>query len=424
MNQLNLSAFGKKFAGDTGIYQLMVDLDAALNQSDDMIFLGGGNPAIITEVSDMFRDHLSRLISDPIEWRRISGVYDSSQGETTFIKELAVYLQKKYDWPVTEKNIALTNGSQTSFFYLFNMLAGRFEDNSLKRILLPMLPEYIGYSDVGINDSLFTGFLPEIEETNENGIPWFKYRLDRKNFYWPKDISLVCISRPTNPSGNVITDEEFNWLASETEKLELPLLVDNAYGQPFPNVMFTEANPVYRPHIIHTLSLSKLGLPGARTGVVIADEKIIAALSKVNAIASLSTGSFGPAIAARMLASGAIDKISNQIIQPFYQKKSGLAVAELVKAMDGFKNYRIHRSEGAFFLWLWFPGLPISSQELYQKLKERNVLVVPGHYYFPGHDENWPHKDECLRVSFAQNEEMVGKGMQIMADEVKKAFKA
>ena len=62
--------------------------------------------------------------------------------------------------------------------------------------------------------------------------------------------------------------------------------------------------------------------------------------------------------------------------------------------------YRIHRPEGAIFLWLWFEGLPITSEELYQRLKARGLLVVPGQNFFPGMDDNWSHKDECIRVSY------------------------
>ena len=38
--------------------------------------------------------------------------------------------------------------------------------------------------------------------------------------------------------------------------------------------------------------------------------------------------------------------------------------------------YRVHRPEGAIFLWLWFENLPITSAELYQRLKNRGVLIV------------------------------------------------
>ena len=84
---------------------------------------------------------------------------------------------------------------------------------------------------------------------------------------------------------------------------------------------------------------------------------------------------------------------------------------------------RIHKPEGALFLWLWFEGLPISSQELYQRLKKRGVLVVSGHYFFPGMEEdNWIHKNQCIRVTYAQDNAVVEEGIKLLADEVKDHF--
>ena len=78
--------------------------------------------------------------------------------------------------------------------------------------------------------------------------------------------------------------------------------------------------------------------------------------------------------------------------------------------------------EGAFFLWLWLPGLPIRSAELYERLKKNGVLVVSGHHFFPGVQEDWPHRDECLRISYAQDDEIVSKGIRILADEIKELY--
>jgi valine--pyruvate aminotransferase len=84
----------------------------------------------------------------------------------------------------------------------------------------------------------------------------------------------------------------------------------------------------------------------------------------------------------------------------------------------------MHRSEGALFLWLWFPGLPISSAELYQRLKHRQVLVIPGHHFFFGCEtQNWPHSRECIRVSFAMDEATVRDGLSIIAEIVESAFR-
>jgi valine--pyruvate aminotransferase len=82
----------------------------------------------------------------------------------------------------------------------------------------------------------------------------------------------------------------------------------------------------------------------------------------------------------------------------------------------------VHKPEGALFLWLWFPDLPISSKELYQRLKHRDVLVLSGHNFFPGLEEEWQHQHECLRVTYTQDAEVVRRGLQAIAEEVSRAY--
>ena len=86
----------------------------------------------------------------------------------------------------------------------------------------------------------------------------------------------------------------------------------------------------------------------------------------------------------------------------------------------GGTEYFVHRPEGALFLWLWFPGLPISSAELYRRLKARGVYVLPGHHFFPGLADDWAHQHECLRLSYAQDPDSVRQGIAILGEELKK----
>jgi valine--pyruvate aminotransferase len=50
------------------------------------------------------------------------------------------------------------------------------------------------------------------------------------------------------------------------------------------------------------------------------------------------------------------------------------------------------------------------------------VIVVPGHYFFPGLSEDWAHRQQCLRISYAADIETVETGMAILADEAKKVY--
>jgi len=415
---MKLSAFGRKFTADAGITSLMDDLGNAMVSGEDMIMMGGGNPGHIPEVQDRVRDILSEMSQSPEALRRLVGVYDPPQGEKQFIAALADLLSREYGWQLRPENIALTNGSQAAFFMLFNMFGGDYGDGQKKHILLPLAPEYIGYADTGIEPGLFRAVQPDISFTDAHE---FKYCVDFDAVEVTGETGAICVSRPTNPTGNVITDQELARLEGLARDNDIPLIVDGAYGTPFPNLLFVDATPTWNEQIILCLSLSKLGLPAVRTGIVIASEEIIKALSGINAIMNLATGSFGAMLAEPLVRSGEILALSREVIGPFYRAKMEKAVAAFHGAMeDAPCRWYIHKPEGAMFLWLWFPGLPVSSLELYERLKARGVLVVSGHYFFPGLDaEDWRHQQECLRVTYSQDDSDVAEGMRIIADEVK-----
>ena len=140
----------------------------------------------------------------------------------------------------------------------------------------------------------------------------------------------------------------------------VPLIIDNAYGLPFPNIVFTDVQPTWNENIIMCMSMSKLGLPGIRTGVVVASEEIIDALASMNSVLSLAVSSVGAVLLHDLVESGKILELCRHTIQPFYKAKVDRALDWVHESFAGI-DYHVHRPEGALFLWLWFPGLPISS---------------------------------------------------------------
>lgn len=414
---MKLSAFGRKFTADAGITSLMDDLGNALACGDDMIMMGGGNPGHIPEVEQRLQQILEGISRDPSAMRRLVGIYDPPQGEKGFIGALADLLNREYGWGLTADNIALTNGSQAAFFMLFNMFGGDFGNGLHKHILLPLAPEYIGYADAGIEPDLFRAVQPEITFTNAHE---FKYRVDFDALEVTAETGAICVSRPTNPTGNVITDDEMSQLEALARSHDIPLIVDGAYGTPFPSLLYVDAQPRWNEQLILCLSLSKLGLPAARTGIVIAAAPVIRALSGINAIMNLATGSFGAMLAEPLVRSGEILGLSRDLVSPFYRAKMERAVSVFQQAMGDDCRWYVHKPEGAMFLWFWFPDLPVSSFELYQRLKARKVLVVSGHYFFPGlADDGWRHRHECIRVTYSQDDERVAEGLRVIASEVR-----
>lgn len=413
---MKFSRFAQRFSEHSGIILLMDDLGEAMAGERDVLMLGGGNPAHIPEVQAFFRERMQQILDQPGEFARVVGDYDPPRGNMKFLDALADLLNREYGWGLTAENVALTTGSQAAFFLMFNMFAGEFAGGATRKILLPMAPEYIGYADVGLADGIFTANRPTIEKLPGRT---FKYHVDFDRLTVDESTGAICVSRPTNPTGNVLTDTEVAKLMDIAAERGIPLIVDNAYGMPFPSIIFTEAELVWNGNIILSMSLSKLGLPATRTGIVVARADIITALSNINGILTLAPESVGPALACDLVRSGKVTEISRTLIKPYYEEKAQGAIALLHKELAGV-DYYIHKAEGAIFLWLWFPGLPVTSQELYRRLKQRGVLIIPGHYFFPGLDDDpWPHKQECIRMTYSMDDDVVREGIKIIAEEVK-----
>lgn len=417
-----LSKFGKKLCERTGILELMDDLGVAMSGEEKLLMLGGGNPAAIPEMQSVWRQRMSEILADGHRFDDVLANYDMPKGRPAFIRKLVNFLNRHYDWNITERNVAITNGSQNAFFCLFNMLAGDFDDGSQRHILLPLCPEYIGYADQGLDENCFRSIQPKIEFVGKHR---FKYHINFDELTIDDQTAAICVSRPTNPSANVLTNSEIERLSSLARDNDCYLMIDNAYGAPFPGIVFEDIIPIFDQHVIVSLSLSKLGLPGTRTGIVIANEQVIDAVSAANAVISLANGNLGQEIVTPLLDDDRILSLSRDVIRPFYEQKSNQAMSLLDEFLDDSLPYYIHVSEGAMFLWLWCKGMPITSATLYERLKSRGVIVVPGHYFFFGQQTGSQdhHQNECIRINHSQPDDVIREGLQIVADEVNRAYR-
>jgi len=141
---VDYSLFGERLCGGSGIEELMEDLGNALvNSGGDVKMLGGGQPSAIPEMNSIWRERLQEIMDESGRLEKVIGNYDPPRGNLQFLKSLAGLFREKFGWDVSEKNLAVTAGGQTAFFFLFNAMAGRFNDGTRKKILLPLVPEYL-----------------------------------------------------------------------------------------------------------------------------------------------------------------------------------------------------------------------------------------------------------------------------------------
>jgi valine--pyruvate aminotransferase len=135
---MNVSSFGKKIAVQSGIGQLMDDLGVAALQAQEVLMLGGGNPAHIPEVGRSLRRSMTALLADGNRFEHAVGSYDPPEGNAEFLEALAHLLRGRLGWDLGRHNIALTSGSQLAFFILLNLFAGDYENGTRKKILFPL----------------------------------------------------------------------------------------------------------------------------------------------------------------------------------------------------------------------------------------------------------------------------------------------
>lgn len=407
-----LSQFGKALGEHTGIGELMEDLGEALaDKSEDFCMLGGGQPAAVPEMISLFQERLMEISSDQEAVQSILGEYDPAEGNAVFRHSFAKMMKSHYGWELNAENIGISAGGQSACFHLMNALAGEGE-----YVMIPLLPDYMGYRDQLVSGARFYGVEGKVTRDGNR----FKYQLDRKAVgAAPESVRLMAVSRPTNPSGNVLSDDEIRDLSAECKKRGIPLLIDHAYGAPFPCAVYTQTDPHWEPHHIHLYSFSKLGLPGLRTSIIIAHPSLIKTLGNMTAVTSLANPNLGQSLLLPYIQNATLPEICAETLTPFYKEKRDHALQIIDQELGAEVDYAVHAPEGAFFLWIWLPTLTVTSARLVEELKKNGVLAISGHWFFYGKEEYAAHSQKCLRLTYSMPQAEVEKGIKRLAQTLK-----
>ena len=409
-----LSQLGVEMSRLSGVRAIMKDIIETLRAGGDRAFinLSAGNPVILPEVEQLWRDCTADLLASP-DYGEVVGRYGASQGYQPLIDAIVEEFNQRYGLTLTERNVLITPGSQSLYFYAANAFGGYTATGSLRQIVLPLSPDYTGYGGVTLTPEALIAYRPELEI--DRAAHRFKYRPDFSQLQITETTGCVIFSRPCNPTGNVLNDDEVSKIVTLAATHDVPVLIDSAYAPPFPALNFTEMTPRFGDNVLHCMSLSKAGLPGERIGIAIGDESLIHVLECFQTNLCIHSPRYGQAIAARAIRSGRLAEISETVIRPFYQQKIAIVEATLDREMPSDLPWFLHRGEGAIFAWLWLQDLPITDWEFYQKLKDVDVIVVPGSTFFPGLRENWAHKQQCLRISLTGSDRDLETAMQRLA---------
>jgi histidinol-phosphate aminotransferase len=118
----------------------------------------------------------------------------------------------------------------------------------------------------------------EVLYTEENGRYIFPFQETLKSL--KAGVKGLILCNPNNPLGNSIPKDEFIELLQKTKKLDIPLIVDEAYFE-YSDVDATQYLSKYKNLIILRTFSKAFGLSGMRLGYVIADTEILHEMDKL-----------------------------------------------------------------------------------------------------------------------------------------------
>ncbi len=194
--------------------------------------------------------------------------YSNSRGTPELRAKLSEFFLSNYDIPIDyEKEILVTAGSKAAIHFAFMATL-----NPDDEVIIPE-PFWVSYPEQ-----------VKLCYAKPVCVPYDKSVYDFENYITEKT-KVIIINNPHNPTGYVYKEEEIKHLLHLAEKYNLLIFSDEAYSEFVDEDVFISPAKIDREkkHTVVFNSISKnYGISGWRLGYVIANEKLINAILKVN----------------------------------------------------------------------------------------------------------------------------------------------
>ena len=409
---LSMSDAGIRLSHPSDLRLSMNEVSAQIGRvgSEGCNNLSIGNPALIPEVSSMWQECTVENADNGMQ--ALSASYGLSAGEAFLTSAIVEHFNECYGWNIKQENVVIGTGSQLLICAAVNLSCGDVE--GVKRnLILPSIPEYTGYNGLSMGNNEVHGVRPIIKYTSDE---LYEYEIDLAAIKQLKNVGAYLMSNPSNPSGRASTHEEICALANMAKTQNAILIVDNAYGEPFPQIAKTKTAPVFDDNIINSFSMSKAGIPGERIGFVIADEKWAMAIASFIANVALHAPRYFQAVASQAISTGKLSSLSENVISPYYTSKRRKVESHLRNLLDPSVPLRFYNSTGGMFCWIHINQENFDSYEFHMRLREQNTFVMPGRFFFPENEQNHPHARQCFRISLTADIQEIFRGLEVIAE--------
>jgi valine--pyruvate aminotransferase len=403
----------------SGVRAILEDIAAAGRADVDgaWINLSPGNPARIPQVEQVWQDLAEKNVVE--SFAGAAGRYGPSRGLDSFVQAIVQHFSRRYGWALSAENVVVGPGSQMLCFAAAAVFAGE-SDGRYRPVVLPSVPEYTGYQGLVLDRGGVVGLPPRIRLEGDR---YFRYEIDLTALHRLPEVGMLLVSDPSNPTGRALGPAEVDALTAVAEEREAPLVMDHAYGEPFPKVARNAAPPLFRPNVINCFTLSKAGLPGERVGFAIGAPEAIDPLVSFLANSVLHASQSAQCLAESALRTGQLERLADRVIQPHYEGRRLAAERVLHELLPPGVDWRLHTARGGMFCWLWIDHDWFDDVALYERLKLRKVFVVPGRHFFVDPEADGAldgHATRCVRLSLSAGDRTFAEGVLRLASELER----
>ncbi|MEG6590162.1 aminotransferase class I/II-fold pyridoxal phosphate-dependent enzyme [Paenibacillus barengoltzii] len=358
--------------------------------SKDIITLGVGEPDFITPW------HVREACVYSLEHGYTS--YTSNAGTPELREAIAEYLYTSYQVKYDPKDeILVTVGGSEAIDLALRALVEPGDE-----ILIPV-PCYISYSPI----TMIGGGVPvEIETYAKHD---FKLQAeDLKAKITPKSKVLI-LNYPSNPTGGIMTYEDWLPIAKIVEENDLIVISDEiyaelTYGQK--HVSFASI-PGMKDRTILVNGFSKaFAMTGWRMGYACGHPDLIYAMLKIHQYTVMCAPVMGQVAALEALKNGLEEK--DQMVESYNQRRRLI--------VQGLRDIGLecHEPQGAFYAFPSIASTGLSSEEFAQRLLlEAKVAAVPGNVFGAG-------GEGFLRCSYATGVNQLNEALNRMEQFVRK----
>jgi len=376
-----------------------------LTSQPDIISFAGGLPAPEVFPVEDLRQAADRVFTNS---PKKALQYGTTEGEIELKNEL-IKFEERHGVKLTKDNLLVVSASQQAL----DMIPKLFLDPG--DYCIAGSPTYVGTIQA---IQSYQGRVLGIPFSPEND-GFDMVELDKRYARAMRDGKRVkyiyVIPDFQNPTGICWSLEKRKALLAFAYRHDLLIVEDSPYreirflGETLPSIYQLDQQSENRQIVINLKTFSKILIPGARAGWIMARPEIIAKFVIAKQAMDLCTNVFSQMWLAEYLKTGKIyDHI--QTINANYREKRNFMVEMLEKYMPKRFDLTWTRPEGGLFLWISLPSYIDTDKMVPKALEQKVAYVIGSAFYFDEPEHN------AMRLNFSYaSHEQIEVGIQRLA---------